>query len=126
MSVYRTTGPLVCIWDNNDADQRRSVAKRQHRFSSSVSKIIKAFHLFRQGSTGMRCIAGALRLCYATVCFKKAARSALRHSLELSFGERFFATYCCIEILSKQKLRPNFFDRLFCVCRTLIPTQTQK
>ena len=37
-------------------------------------------------------------LSYATVCFKKAPRSAPRHSLELSFGERFFATYRCIEI----------------------------
>ena len=37
-------------------------------------------------------------LSYATVCVKKAPRSAPRHSLELSFGERFFATYRCIEI----------------------------
>ena len=37
-------------------------------------------------------------LFYATVCFKKAPRSAPRHSLELSIGERFFATYRCIEI----------------------------
>ena len=36
-------------------------------------------------------------LSFATVCLKKAPRSAPRHSLELSFGERFFATYRCIE-----------------------------
>ena len=36
-------------------------------------------------------------LCSATVSFKKAPRSAPRHSLELSLGERFFATYRCIE-----------------------------
>ena len=28
-------------------------------------------------------------LSYATVCYKKAPRSAPRHSLELSFGEQF-------------------------------------
>ena len=56
---------------------------------NTVLAHLKAFHLFRQGSTGMRCTAGRFGFAMQRYVSKKAARSAPRHSLELSFGEGF-------------------------------------
>ena len=62
------------------------------------------------------CIAGALERFAAP--FYARVRSAPKNSLELSLGERVFATYSYIEIQANNNGVLNFRSSVLCLCNS--------